>query len=68
MLRIGAILEDADKAVDVSLPTVGMVVTGVCRWSKPGDDVHSWLCGLELDTASIDTRKWRQIVDSTRES
>jgi CheY-like chemotaxis protein len=58
----------ADNPVDVSLPTVGMVVTGVCRWSRPADDVHSWLCGLELDTANIDTRKWRQVVDSTRES
>lgn len=55
--------------VDVTLPTVDMIVSGVCRWSRSTDDVLlAWVCGLELNAMNIDTRKWRQVVDQAHES
>lgn len=56
---------DAER-MDVSLPSVGIVVKGVLRWAQPTPDKHSWLCGFELDTLATDTRQWRRVVDSVR--
>lgn len=56
----------ADRPVDVRLPSVGMVVTGVFRWSKPAADAKKWSCGFELDTVTTDTRRWRRVVDLVR--
>jgi DNA-binding response OmpR family regulator len=56
---------DAER-LDVSLPSVGMVVKGVLKWAQPTPDKHSWLCGLELDTHATDTRRWRRVVDAVR--
>lgn len=56
----------AAERMDVSLPSVGMVVKGVLKWAAPTPDKHSWLCGFEVDTLATDTRKWRRVVDSVR--
>jgi CheY-like chemotaxis protein len=55
---------DIDAPIDVTLPTVGIDVTGIFRWSKQSSNAKSWWCGFELDSLSTDTRKWRRIVDS----
>lgn len=54
------------QGMDVSLPSVGIVVKGVLRWARPTPDKHSWLCGFEVDTLTTDTRQWRRVVDSVR--
>ncbi len=56
------------KPVDVTFPTVGMVVRGTFRWSRPAANPQSYWCGFELDPTSIDARKWRRVVDSLRGS
>ena len=56
------------KPVHVRLPTVGMVVKGTFRWSRPSDKTQSYSCGFQLDATSVDPRKWRRVVDSLRES
>jgi CheY-like chemotaxis protein len=53
-----------DTAADVDLPTIGVKVQGLFRWSKRAADEKSWWSGFELDSGSIDTRRWRRIVDS----
>jgi CheY-like chemotaxis protein len=55
---------NSDTAADLDLPTVGVKMQGLFRWSKPAADRKSWWSGFELDTNSIDTRRWRRIVDS----
>ncbi len=55
---------DINSVIDVNLPTVGMDVKGLFRWSKQSADAKSWWCGFELDASTIDTRKWRRVVDS----
>ena len=50
---------------DVKLPTVGMTVRAVPRWSTPIDDCGEWLCGAELSLPELeDARTWRSLVDS----
>ncbi len=55
---------NSETAADVDLPTVGVQVQGLFRWSKRAVDEKSWWSGFELDSDSIDTRRWRRIVDS----
>ena len=55
---------DLDAPADVNLPTLGINVHGLFRWSKRAADEKSWWSGFELDTDSSDTRRWRRIVDS----
>lgn len=57
---------DDAELMDVSLPSIGVVVKGVLRWAQPTPDNHSWLCGFEVDTLASDTLKWRRVVDSVR--
>jgi len=51
---------------DVKLPTVGMTIRAVPRWSSPiDDDCGEWLCGAELALSELDdARTWRSLVDS----
>ena len=51
---------DLDAPADINLPTLGINVHGLFRWSKPAADQKLWLYGLELDTDSVDTPRWRQ--------
>lgn len=55
---------DVDAPADVNLPTLGINVHGLFRWSKRAADEKSWWSGFELNTDSIDSRRWRRIVDS----
>lgn len=55
---------NCETAMAVELPTIGVKVQGLFRWSKPAADEKSWWSGFELDTDSVDTRRWRRIVDS----
>lgn len=57
---------DDAELMDVSLPSIGVVVKGVLRWAQPTPDNHSWLCGFEVDTLASDTLQWRRVVDSVR--
>lgn len=50
---------------DIRLPTLGLSVKAVPRWSKPVEDGGSWWCGAEIALAGSDaTGTWRLIVDS----
>jgi CheY-like chemotaxis protein len=54
-----------DDQVHVDLPTLGVSVKAVPRWTRPNVAGHSWWCGVELsavDQRSI--REWRVLVDS----
>ena len=55
---------DIDAPIDLTLPTVGIDVKGIFRWSRQANNAKSYWCGFELDSLSTDTRKWRRIVDS----
>jgi DNA-binding response OmpR family regulator len=49
---------------DVKLPTVGMTVRAVPRWTHPVDEHGEWWCGAELALPGDDARTWRSLVDS----
>jgi CheY-like chemotaxis protein len=55
---------NSQTAADIDLPTIGVKVQGLFRWSRRAADEKSWWSGFELDTDSVDTRRWRRIVDS----
>jgi DNA-binding response OmpR family regulator len=56
---------DARAMLDIGLPTLGLHVKAVPRWSKPVEDCQSWWCGAEIDPAGSDAAyAWRSIVDS----
>lgn len=64
-LRVQSTLPvDLGAPADVNLPTLGLNVQGLFRWSKAAADQKSWCSGFELDTDSVDARRWRRIVDS----
>ena len=56
---------DVDAPLDIRLPTLGVSVKAVARWSKAVDGGGAWWCGAEIAPAgSGATRTWRWIVDS----
>ena len=56
---------DAHATLDIRLPTLGLSVTAVPRWSKPAEDSGSWWCGAEITPAGSDAaHAWRWMVDS----
>ena len=64
-MRVQSIVPvDLDAPADINLPTLGINVQGLFRWSKPSADQKLWWFGFELDTDSVDTRRWRRIVDA----
>jgi DNA-binding response OmpR family regulator len=64
-LKMDAAAAGDRQPFDVKLPTVGMTVRAVPRWSSPIDDCAEWLCGAELSLPELDdARTWRSLVDS----
>ena len=64
-LKMDAAAADDSQPFDVKLPTVGMTLRAVPRWSTPIDDCGEWMCGAELSLAGLDdARAWRSLVDS----
>jgi DNA-binding response OmpR family regulator len=64
-LKMDAAAAGDPQPFDVKLPTVGMTVRAVPRWSTPIDDCGEWLCGAELTLSGLDdARTWRSLVDS----
>jgi len=60
-----AAASDDPQPFDVRLPTVGMTVRAVPRWTSPADDHGEWWCGAELALAGADdARTWRWLVDT----
>ena len=56
---------DGHATLDITLPTLGLSVKAVPRWSKPLQNSESWWCGAEIALAGSDAaRTWRWIVDS----
>jgi DNA-binding response OmpR family regulator len=53
------------ERLDIELPSLGMVVQGVFRWSKPVANSPAWWCGVELDATNV---AWRRTVESIRTS
>ncbi|MEO8681568.1 MAG: response regulator [Vicinamibacterales bacterium] len=51
------------ERLDIELPTLGLVVQGVFRWSKPVANSPAWWCGVELDASNV---AWRRTVESLR--
>jgi CheY-like chemotaxis protein len=53
-----------DAALDIKLPSLGLSVRAVTRWSRLAAG-GSWWCGAEVALPTTDaTRTWRRIVDS----
>jgi len=65
-LKMDAAAAGDSQPFDVKLPTVGMTVRAVPRWSSPiDDDCSEWMCGAELALSELDdARTWRSLVDS----
>lgn len=56
-----------DKPVDISLPTLGIMVKGVFRWSKPDTNTKTWWYGVELNTETAAARQaWQRALDSLK--
>jgi len=56
---------DTEATIDIRLPTLGLSVRAVPRWSKPVEDNGSWWCGAEIAATGSDAAQaWRWIVDS----
>jgi len=56
---------DAHATLDIRLPTLGLSVKAVSRWSKPVEEGGSWWCGAEIAPEGSDgAYAWRWIVDS----
>jgi DNA-binding response OmpR family regulator len=52
---------------EVALPSLGLQVQAIPRWSKPVEEGGSWWCGAEIALAGTDaTQQWRRIVDGLR--
>jgi hypothetical protein len=57
--------EDIRALVEIVLPSLGLSVKAVPRWSKPVEEGGSWWCGAEIAlTGSDAARRWHHIVDS----
>jgi DNA-binding response OmpR family regulator len=51
--------------VDVDLPTLGLSIKAVPRWTKPIEAQGAWWCGAEVAPGDTEThRTWRSVVDS----
>jgi DNA-binding response OmpR family regulator len=56
---------EALAPLEIRLPTLGLSVKAMPRWSKPAEDGASWWCGAEIaPVGSDDAYAWRWIVDS----
>jgi DNA-binding response OmpR family regulator len=64
-LEMADALDETRVPVDIWLPSLGLSVKAVPRWSRPADPVECWWCGVEVALPGYDTtRTWRWIVDS----
>jgi hypothetical protein len=57
--------EQRAAPLEIRVPSLGLSVQAVTRWSKPAGDGGTWLCGAELvasDSGAL--RTWRWVVDS----
>jgi len=55
----------ARTPIEIELPTLGVSIKAVPRWSRLTDEGIAWWCGVEVAPASWDAaRRWRRIVDS----
>ena len=50
---------------EIGLPSLGLQVTAVPRWSKPVEESGSWRCGAEIALSGAEaTSQWHRIVDA----
>jgi DNA-binding response OmpR family regulator len=56
---------DIKEPLDVDLPTLGLSIKAVPRWTRPVEADGSWWCGVEVAPGDSETRlAWRGVVDS----
>ena len=64
-LEMTAAPDDVRALIEVGLPSLGLSVKAVPRWSKPVEEGGSWWCGAEIALAGSEAaRQWHCIVDS----
>ena len=51
--------------IEIGLPSLGLHVTAVPRWSMPVEEGGSWWCGAEIALSGAEaTSQWHRIVDA----
>ena len=64
-LEMPAAPGDVRAPIAIGLPSLGLSVNVIVRWSKPVGDIGAWWCGAEIKLAgSGTTGQWRYLVDS----
>jgi len=64
-LKLPVAPQERAAPMEIRVPSLGVSVQAVTRWSKPAEDGGTWLCGAELVASDSGARRnWRWIVDS----
>ncbi|MEO8256554.1 MAG: response regulator [Acidobacteriota bacterium] len=64
-LEMPAAPADAVAPIEIALPSLGMQVTALPRWSKPAEEGGTWWCGAEIALAGAEAAsQWHRIVDA----
>jgi DNA-binding response OmpR family regulator len=64
-LEMAAAPDDGDAPIEIGLPSLGLQVKAVPRWSKPVEEGGSWCCGAEVALSGTEaTSQWYRIVDA----
>jgi CheY-like chemotaxis protein len=66
-LEMSAAPADVAAPIEIELPSLGLNVRAVPRWSRPVEEGGSWWCGAEIALMGIEAaRHWHGIVDALR--
>jgi DNA-binding response OmpR family regulator len=66
-LEMSAAPYDVLAPIEIELPSLGLNVMALPRWSKPREEGGSWWCGAEIALAGAEAaRQWHGIVDALR--
>jgi DNA-binding response OmpR family regulator len=64
-LELGGTPAEFSAPMDVDLPTMGLSIKVVPRWTKPIEAQDAWWCGAEVAPANSQARQtWQGIVDA----
>lgn len=57
---------DAGAPLDINLPSIGMSMSVILRWSKPSGEGEAWWCGAEVALSAEEKKRWRRLVDTLK--
>jgi DNA-binding response OmpR family regulator len=64
-LEMTAAPDDVRDPIEIELPSLGLQVKAVPRWSRPVEEGGFWWCGAEIALAGPEAaRQWHGIVDA----